>query len=177
MDLDIKGFFNDKKKIKTLQNLREKCMILKPDKEQGIVLINKTDYYSSFERLFCDKTKFQVLENDPTLTNRKTIQTCIQTLFKRGEITEKEKKEMRPKPSQVGRAHGLPKIHKSYNTLPNFRPIIDTTNTPHYGIEKLLTRLLSPLTINDNSVKDSFEAVNRIRSIPPEHFDEGDRYI
>ena len=73
LDLDIKEFFNDKKKIKTLQNLREKCMILKPDKEQGIVLINKTDYYGSLERLFCDKTKFQVLENGPTLTNRKTI--------------------------------------------------------------------------------------------------------
>ena len=40
---------------------------------QGIVLINKTDYYGSLERLFCDKTKFQVLENGPTLTNRKTI--------------------------------------------------------------------------------------------------------
>ena len=136
LDLDIKGFFNDKKKIKTLQNLREKCMILKPDKGQGIVLINKTDYYSSLERLFCDKTKFQVLENDPTLTNHKTIQTYIQTLFKRGEITEKEKKEMIPKASQVGRAHGLPKIHKPYNTLLSFRPIIDTTNTPHYGVRK-----------------------------------------
>ena len=68
-------------------------MILKPDKGQGIVLINKTDYYSSLERLFCDKTKFQVLENDPTLTNHKTVQTYIQTLFKRDEITEKEKKE------------------------------------------------------------------------------------
>ena len=123
-------------------------MILKPDKGQGIVLINKTDYYSSLERLFCDKTKFQVLENDPTLTNHKTIQTYIQTLFKRGEIMEKEKKEMRPKASQVGRAHGLPKIHKSYNTLPSFRPIIDTRNTPHYGVGKFLTRLLSPLTQN-----------------------------
>ena len=65
-------------------------MILKPDKGQGTVLIKKTDYYSSLDRLFCDKSKFQVLENDPTLTNHKTIQTYIQTLFKRGEITEKE---------------------------------------------------------------------------------------
>ena len=130
---------------------------------QGIVLINKTDYYSSLERLFCDKTKFQVLENDPTLTNHKTIQTYIQTLFKRGEIMEKEKKEMRPKASQVGRAHSLPKIHKSYNTLPSFRPIIDTTNFPHYAVGKFLTRLLSPLTQNEYSVKNYFEAVDRLR--------------
>ena len=58
---------------------------------------------------------------------------------------------MRPKAPQVGRAHGLPKIHKSYNTLPSFRPIIDTTNTPHYGVGKFLTRLLSPLTQNEYS--------------------------
>ena len=38
LDLDIKGFFNDKKKIKTLQNLREKCMILKPDKGKVLCL-------------------------------------------------------------------------------------------------------------------------------------------
>ena len=28
-------------------------MILKPDKGQGIVLINKTDYYSSLEKSRC----------------------------------------------------------------------------------------------------------------------------
>ena len=98
-------------------------------------------------------------------------------MFKRGEITEKKEKEMRPKASQVERAHGLPKIHKSYNTLPSFQPIIDTRNTLHYGVVKFLTRLLSPLTQNEYSVKDSFEAVDRIRSIPPELFDEGYRYV
>ena len=92
-------------------------------------------------------------------------------------ITEKEKKAMRPKASQVGRAHGLPNIHKSYNTLPSFWPIIDTTNTPHYGVGKFLTRLLIPLTQNEYSMKDSFEAVDYIHSIPPELFDEGYRYI
>ena len=39
------------KKIKALQNLRDRCVILKPDKRQGIVLINKTDYYQSLERV------------------------------------------------------------------------------------------------------------------------------
>ena len=65
-------------------------MILKLDKGKGTVLVNKIDYYSSLDRLFCDKTKFQVFENDPTLTNHTTIQPYIQILFKRGEITEKE---------------------------------------------------------------------------------------
>ena len=48
-DLDVKQLFNDRKKIKALQNLRDRCMILKPDNGQGNVLINKTNYYQSLE--------------------------------------------------------------------------------------------------------------------------------
>ena len=60
----------------------------------------------------------------------------IQTIYKRGEINETEMKEMRPKSVQVGRAQGLPKIHKKYTDLPSVRPITDTTNTLHYGVGK-----------------------------------------
>ena len=73
-------------------------------------------------------------------------------------------------------AHGLLKIHKSYDTIPSFRPIVDTANNPCYGIDKYLSNLLSPLTHNDSSVKDTFEAVNKICSVPPELFKKGYRY-
>ena len=84
---------------------------------------------------------------------------------------------MRPMSAHLGRAHGLPKIHKTFENLPSFRPIIDTTNTPHYGIGKFLSNMLQPLTINEYTVKDSFEAVNRIHAIPPELFEQGYRYV
>lgn len=41
MGLDIKQFLNEKKKIKEFQHLRDRCMVLKPYKEQCIVLIKK----------------------------------------------------------------------------------------------------------------------------------------
>ena len=94
-------------------------------------------------------------------------------MFKRNEISEEEKKQLRPIAAQLGRAHGLPKTHKAYANLPSFRPIIDTTSTPYYNIGKFLSSLLQPLTHNDYNLKDSFEAVKSIRSIPPELFDEG----
>ena len=75
---------------------------------------------------------------------------------------------MRPKFAQIARTHGLPKIHKSYDTLPSFQTIVDKTNTLHYGIGKCLSCPLNPSIHNDYSVKDTFEAVNKIRSIPPE---------
>ena len=125
VDLDVKELFSDRKKIKALQNLRDRCIVLKPDKGQGIVMINKTDYFQSLERLFGDRKKFQVLDYDPTLINLANIRNYIQTIYKRGEINETEMKEMWPKVAQVERAHSLPKIHKKYIDLPSFRPIIN----------------------------------------------------
>ena len=142
----------------------------------GIVIINKKDYIQSLDRLFNDKSKFEVLKEDPTLRNLSTLQKYLNTLCKRGEITEDEKKLMRPKFGQIGRAHGLPKIHKQFDCIPTFRPIVDTTNTPHYNVGKYLANLLNPLTQNEYVVKDSFEAVNKICTIPVELFDCGYRY-
>ena len=73
--------------------------------------------------------------------------------------------------------HELPKTHKAYANLPSFRPIIDTTSTPYYNIGKFLSSLLQPLTHNDYNLKDSFDAVKRIRSIPPELFDNGYQFV
>ena len=84
---------------------------------------------------------------------------------------------MRPKFAHVGQAHGLPKIHKNYNHLPPFRPIIDTTNTAHYGTAKYLSNLLHPLTENEFTVEDSFDAANKIQAIPSEVFAEGYRFV
>ena len=41
---------------------------------------------------------------------------------------------MRSKAEPIGRAYGLPKIHKPFQHIPKSRPIIDTINTPFHGI-------------------------------------------
>ena len=81
---------------------------------------------------------------------------------------------MRTISAQLGRAHGLPKIHNVFANIPKFRPIIDTTNTPYYKIVQYLSSLLQPLTINKYTLKDSFDAANKIKSVPSEVFE--DRY-
>ena len=177
LDLETKDYQLDRKRINIIQDLREKVMILKPDKGQGIVLVNKDDYIRNIECLFSDKTKFQVLDKDPTLQSLNTVQNYLNTLFNRGEISNDEKKSMRPKFAQIGRAHGLPKTHKKFENLPPFRPIVDTTNTPYYGIAKFLANLLNPLTLNDFTVKDSFDAANKIQQIPKELFDSGYKFV
>ena len=72
---------------------------------------------------------------------------------------------MRPTNANPARAHGLPKIHKTLTNISRFRPVIDTAGSSHYLAEKNLTQLLYPLTNNEFSLKDSFEAINCIQDI------------
>ena len=151
--------------IKVLRNIKEKYIILKPDKGQGIVLIDKTDYYNSMERFFNDTSKFTLLLKDPTILNMSTVQTYTHYI---NEIKLENKNLMPLKFGQIGRAHGLPKIHKDYQDIPPFLLIVDSTSTPDLGIAKCLSSLLKPLTINDYSAKDSFEAAKRMQVTSPE---------
>ena len=63
---------------------------------QGIVLVNKDDYIQNIECLDSDETKLQVLDKDQTLESIDTVQNYLSTLFNRWEISNDEKKNMRP---------------------------------------------------------------------------------
>ena len=84
---------------------------------------------------------------------------------------------MRPISTQPASAHGLPKIHKSFNSLPPFLPIIDTTGTAYQPVAKFLTNLLNPLTTNEFSIKDTFDTVSHINNLPRKLFDDGYRFV
>ena len=124
-------------------------MILKLDKGNGIVPLNKVDYQDAMNQLFSDKTKFKIIKIDSTLTRLKTVQNYLNNLCKHNEITEAGKKQMRPMSAQLGFAHSLPKIHKAFANILKFCPIIDTTNLPCYKIGQYLSSLLQPLIINN----------------------------
>ena len=95
----------------------------------------------------------------------------------RNEIIKVEYDNMRPVSTKPARAHGLPKIHKTFDTLPPFRPIIDTTGTAYQPVAKFLTQLLNPITTNEFTLRDSFDAVTQINNIPHNLFDDGYRFV
>lgn len=92
-------------------------------------------------------------------------------------MTQEEYDRLRPKNAKPARAHGLPKIHKTFENIPKFRPIIDTTGTSHYLVGKFLTNLLSPLTTNEYTFKDTFDAVNKMQNIPTNLLKDGYRFV
>ena len=120
INIDDKRIFKDAKRIKLIKKLRQDVAILKPDKGNGIVLIDIPYYTNCVSRLFDNKDKFRQLKNNPTLSRLKSLQRYLNQLLKRNEIDEQTYKSIRPKNAKPARAHGLPKIHKTYDKLPPF---------------------------------------------------------
>ena len=68
INIDDTRIFRDSNKVKIIQQLRKNVAILKPDKGNGIVLLDIKDYSNSVEHLFKDPKKLQILDTDPTVT-------------------------------------------------------------------------------------------------------------
>ena len=129
------------------------------------------------DSLFSDRTKFRPIKTDPTHRRLISIQNYLRSLVRRGELDKDSYKNIRPRNAKPARAHGLPKIHKAFHQLPKFRPIIDTTGTTHYSVGKFISELLQPLTLNEFTLKDTFDAANRIQAISPALFAEGYEFV
>ena len=83
IDLDLKEFNLDRRRIRILRNLNANFAILKPDKGNGIVLMKQSDYVTSVRSLFTDSTKFKKVPSDPTSTRLSSLQKYLSTLLKR----------------------------------------------------------------------------------------------
>ena len=167
IDIDNNQIFKDKKKINIIKKLRNDFAFLKPNKGNGIVSIKATEYYSSLEKRFLDKSKFKQTAKDPTPTRLSTLQRYLKQLNKRGELDDNTFTKIRPLSARIARAHGLSKMHKHFDNIPSFWPIVDTTETTHYSVGKYLSELLNPLTQNEYSLRDSFDPAKRINHILP----------
>ena len=175
--MDSKQLTKDKNKINVLNNLLKDVMLLKPDKGNGMVLVNCLDYKNSVKQIFSDRTKFLKTNEDPTFRRLSSLQQYLRKLKEGKELSEEMYQRIRPQNGRLARARGLPKLHKEFVNLPKFRPIVDTTRTVYYHVRKYLLELLNPRTSNEYTIKHFSDAVTRIKNIPQELFDQGHRFV
>ena len=162
-----KSLISSLKELSSNKNL----IITHPDKGNGVVILNKTDYIKKMNDILEDETKF--LQSDADLfttllkyedkTNR-----LVESLFKQKIIDEETKFRIRSSGSSPGVMYGLPKIHKPDTPM---RPILSTINSHNYQVSKFLNNLLTPFIDSPYIVKDSFDFVNEIT-----HF-KNDAYV
>ena len=140
-------------------------VIVRPDKGNGIVILDKPDYISKVELLLSDVSKFKKLDVD-------VLDLCIKregqlirflrdTLVKNKFIPESVYYDLSPQGSKPGILYGLPKVHKE--TCPA-RPIMSAIGTYNYSLAKFLVPILQPLTSNQYTVNSSFSFVKEITS-------------
>ena len=156
-----------KKDIVILKTLSKDANIIisKPDKGHGVVILDKIDYIRKMEELLNDRTKFrELITEDPllhTLNMENKINYRIRKLKSENIISDELASSLMASGTQPGIMYGAPKIHKQGIPL---RPILSAINTSSYNLSKHLVTKLSPLTVNEYTLKNSYEFVTLINS-------------
>ena len=151
--------------LKSLKN-NSAITICKPDKGNGVVVLNHSDYCQKINQLLNDASKFVELPDDPTITREKKLHEYLYYLKTKGVLDESTYQTIRPQGSKPGRIYGLPKIHKDGNPL---RPIVSSIGTYTYELSKFLADILKPLANNQYTVRDSFSFANELLNLNDVH--------
>ena len=106
-----------------------------------------------FQKLSIDQNK--ILHHIAYMENR--IIDVLKKLKNKKVISEKKYKDLYPVGSSPGILCGRANIHKPVKDgVPSFRPILSAMGTPTYKLSKFFVPLLTPLTLNEYTMKDSF---------------------
>ena len=119
--------------LNTLKDLRSdnSIVIMKPDKGNGVVILNKGEYHKKMDEILADTSKFEFLDDDAvklTLKRENQAKALLKKLQSDNCINTKNENELYPTGTRTGILYGLPKIH-----IPSvsFRPILSCIN--HYS--------------------------------------------
>ena len=125
-------FLYSQEELNTLKDLRNdnSIVIMKPDKGNGVVIVNKDDYHKKMDEILADTSKFKLLDDDAvklTIKRENQVKALLKKLKSDNCINSKTYNELYPTGTRIGILYGLPKIHKP--SIP-FRPILSCFN--HY---------------------------------------------
>jgi len=158
--------------LSALRNLSKNkdLVIVRPDKGNGFVILNKADYIDKVELLLSDTEKFKLLDYD-------VLDLCIKcegqlirflrdTLLKQRAISESVYNNLFPQGSKPSILYGLPNVHKVNCPA---RSIMSAIGTFNYKLAKFLVPILQPLTCNQYTVHSSFSFVDEITQLTLSH--------
>ncbi|KAL7644275.1 UNVERIFIED_CONTAM: hypothetical protein RMT77_005102 [Armadillidium vulgare] len=134
-------------RLKKLENV----VILKADKGNKVVLLNKDIYLDKAYNLLQDVSTYKKLTFNPLKSSQSFFNKEIKTLLSDNQTLIKKFTSYLPSLSYF---YGLPKIHKENIPL---RPIISNINCVTYNLAKWIANSLSPLIgcISSAHIKNS----------------------
>ena len=127
---------------RVLRNLRKSkdIIITKPDKENGVVILDRKLYDNAIQDIISDTFKLEKLK--------------LRKLKGKNFFNENEYNKLYPSGSAPARIYNTPKMHKlfSSDSFPKLRPIVSSIGTFKYNLAPFLCDFLSPLVLNDYSM-------------------------
>lgn len=148
-------------------NSDKNIIILKADKGNYTVIMNRKEYDEKVEAMPIDSKTYQTLASDPAKKCEKKLKDLLhrykdkiqEAIYRRIYITD----------GITPRFYGLPKIHKQSVPL---RPIVSFIGSPTYELSKYLCRILSPLIGNTThylkNTNDWISVANTLKLLPDE---------
>ena len=153
---------------RVLRNLTKNkdIVVTKPDKGNGVVILDQKLYNNAIEEIIADSSKFEKLNEDPTLKREASLQRFLRKLKQKNFFNEIEYDKLYPSGSTPACICGTPKMHKfsSSYSFPKLCLIVSSIGTFNYNLARFLCDLLSPLVPTDYSCKDTFSFVSQIKN-------------
>ena len=127
--------------------------ITKPDKGNGVVILDRKLYDNAIQEIISDTSKFEKLNEDPTLKQKSFF-------------NENEYDKLYSSGSAPACIYGTPKMDKfsCSDSFPKLCLIVSSIGTFNYNLACFLCDFLSLLVPNDYSCKYTFSFVSQIKN-------------
>lgn len=141
-------------KAKKFLKSNDQLLIVKSDKGNVTVAINKSDYHNKVLTLLNDELVYKKLNRDPTSNIIRQNNDLVKKLQRGRYIDDITAKKLKTYKGISPRLYGVVKIHKEDCPV---RPIVSTVNSPTSELVKFITKILtvSFQEYNQFSIKNS----------------------
>ena len=151
------------KKLRT----RKETVTVRPDKGNGVVVLDRDIYDRKILEIINDTEKFKKLKDNPTLTREGQLQSFLRKIKDKNLFDENTYEKIYPCGSKPATFYGLPKTHKMLFDSDDFslRPIISSIGTYNSNLAKFLTELLDPVIPKEHCTKDLFSFSEEMQQV------------
>src|SRR5215469_1490602 len=155
---------DDRDLLKSLGR-RKDLVILKPDKGNGVVLLNKNDYINKMMEILSDQNKFCSSDESQfkiifRLEDR--VNRFLKQLLDSKIIHHNTYNSLYSTGSSLCTLYGLPKIHK--DSIP-LRPIMAFYKAANFKLAKYLVTHLSRISTNEYTIRNSYEFCDQVKNL------------
>ncbi len=160
----LQFFYKTKKFVKE----NNQIVIVKSDKSNRTVILNRSEYEEKMEEMVSDKKTYIELVEDPSIKYEKQVNDTFDRWYEDGKMTFEENRDMKAHNTVAPGIYGLVK-EKEGRPL---RPVVSTIQSPTYKLSKMLASILTKAIGKSRyHVKDSWEFAEFIRkqTIPNGH--------